>query len=166
MAWTYSGDPSTSDRDAVRFYVQDTDPDFQLIADEEIDFLIDKWDPQVPDTALFVAALAAEALAARFAREVSVSADGVSVQIGDLQTRYNDLAMRLRDQYKASLKAGAPDYSGYLFDMSWDPSIKPLVFGVGFMDNYLVGKQDYGDYDPGESPLWNNEAPETTWRSS
>jgi hypothetical protein len=166
VAWTYTGDPATSDRDAVRFYVQDTDPDFQLISDEEIDFLLTKWDPQVPDTPLFVAALAAEALAARFAREVSVSADGVSVQVGDLQARYNDLAVKLRDQYKASLNAGAPDYSAFLFDQSWDPTIKPLVFGVGFMDNYEAGKQDYGDYDPGESPLYNNEAPETTWRSS
>lgn len=166
MAWTYSGDPSTSDRDAVRFYVQDTDPDFQLISDEEIDFLLTKWDPQVPETALYVSALASEALAARFAREVSVSADGVSVQIGDLQARYTDLAMRLRDQYKATLKSAAPDYSAYLFDMAWDPTIRPLVFGVGFMDNYLAGKQDYGDYDPGESPLYSNEAPESTWRST
>lgn len=163
MAWTYSGDPSASDKDAVRFYIQDTDVTFQLINDEEITFLLDKWDPQVPDTPLFVAALAAEALAARFAREVSVSADGVSVQIGDLQSRYNELAVKLRDQYKASLQAGAPDYSAYLLDMSWDPSIKPLVFGVGFMDNYEVGKQDYGDYDPGESPLYGTEAPVTTW---
>ncbi len=38
MAWSYSGDPSDSDRDAVRWLVQDVNTDNQLATDEEIDF--------------------------------------------------------------------------------------------------------------------------------
>ena len=36
MAWTYSGDPNTSTKDAIRFLTGDTDPDDELISDEEI----------------------------------------------------------------------------------------------------------------------------------
>lgn len=40
MSWSYSGDPSTSPKDAVRFYLQDTDPDDPIMTDEDILFLL------------------------------------------------------------------------------------------------------------------------------
>lgn len=36
MTWTYSGDPSSSARDAIRFLTGDTDTTDQLLTDEEI----------------------------------------------------------------------------------------------------------------------------------
>ena len=39
MSATYSGDPSSNDKDAVRFLIKDTGPAFD-IQDEEIDFLL------------------------------------------------------------------------------------------------------------------------------
>jgi hypothetical protein len=36
LTWTYSGDPSASNRDKVRFLVHDTDTTRQLITDEEV----------------------------------------------------------------------------------------------------------------------------------
>ena len=36
MAWTYSGDPSSSARDAIRFLVGDTDTNDQLVTNEAI----------------------------------------------------------------------------------------------------------------------------------
>ena len=36
MTWTYSGDPATNARDAIRFLTGDTDTNDQLINDEEI----------------------------------------------------------------------------------------------------------------------------------
>ena len=33
MAWSYSGDPASSDKDAVRFWVQDTDSAVPLLSD-------------------------------------------------------------------------------------------------------------------------------------
>ena len=40
MSWSYSGDPSTSPKDTVRFYLQDTDPDDPIMTDEDILFLL------------------------------------------------------------------------------------------------------------------------------
>lgn len=150
MTWSWSGDPATSELDEVRFYVQDTDETFPLISDEEISFLLDRYMPQFGHT-LAVAAMVCEVLAAKFARQVDVSADGVSVSMGQLQQRYNDLAVSLRDQYKV---VGAANLATSLDAMFADISVfevEPLVFGVGFMDNFRVGQQDYGYYHPGQS---------------
>jgi len=38
--WTYSGDPSDSEKNAVRFLLQDTNESRPLVQDEEIDWLI------------------------------------------------------------------------------------------------------------------------------
>jgi hypothetical protein len=149
MTWSYSGDPASSDRDAIRFYIGDTDTTLQLLQDEDIDFLILKWMP-VYNSDLLTAAAAAEIVANHFAREVSVSADGVSVGSNELQQKYNDLAMNLRDMYKIE-QVGTPILPG-IWDFTWDDSLKPLRFGVGFTDNYMAGRQDYGDYDPGGFP--------------
>ena len=152
MSWTWSGNPANSDLDAVRFWVQDTDTTFQLISDEEINFLLTTYMPRFGST-VAVAAITAEVIAARFAREVDVSADGVSVRVGDLHKRYNELAESLRAQYRSN----EGDLSASLDDMFSDVSvgaIEPLVFGVGFMDNYRVGQQDYGYFSPGTAPWY------------
>jgi len=143
MSWTYSGDPGASDLDQVRFYVQDTDDTRQLLTDEEIGFLLVEW-AEAKDSPLYVAAVCAEAIAAKFVGEVDVAADGVSVGQGSLFDRYNTLAGSLRDQYKARYESQGPDLSD-LTSTEHDPSINPLVFGVGFQDNFYAGKQDYGD---------------------
>lgn len=150
MSWSYSGNPAASDRDAVRFYVGDTDTDRQIISNEEIDFLLATWMPKY-ESVLLTAAQACEVIAGKYAREVSVSADGVSVAASELQTKFNLLAESLRDQYKIE-QAGSPIVTGAMHDLTPDPTIEPLRFGVGFMDNARVGRQDYGDYDPGQSP--------------
>lgn len=156
MTWTYSGDPGASQLDELRFWVQDTDLAVQLLTDEECRYLLAKWFP-VTDSIVFTAAVACEVVSAKFAGEVSVSADGVSVSTSELQEKYLRLAARLREQYKSDLSSSAtPIVSGVMWDTEWDSSIKPLVFGVGSMDNYEVGRQDYGNYDPG-SPTWLDE---------
>lgn len=155
--WSYSGNPATSHRDAVRFYIGDIDPSLQLLQDEDIDFLLDKWMP-VYGSDLLVAAGAAEIVANHFAREVSVSADGVSVSSNELQQKFNMLAENLRDMYKVE-QIGTPILPG-LWDLSWDYTIKPLRFGIGFTDNYEAGRQDYGDYDPSGYPnQWTSDGP-------
>jgi hypothetical protein len=83
-------------------------------------------------------------LAARYAGLVNVSGDGTSVDQDALQRKYNDLAASLRDQYKALYGMSGPLLSDML-DQSYDPTIAPLVFGVGMMDNAWAGRQDYGD---------------------
>ena len=153
MSWSYSGDPASSDKDAVRFWVQDTDQSVPLLSDEEIDYLLSMWTPQY-GSVIFVAAMAAEVIAAKYTGEVSVAADGVSVQVGDLSARFQLLAQRLRAQYKNESAGAEPFLTGVMWDEVRDASIKPLIFGVGFMDNYEVGKADYGDYSPNNVPDW------------
>lgn len=43
MAWTYSGDPETNEKDMYRFYVGDTDEDDPILQDEEIEFIISEY---------------------------------------------------------------------------------------------------------------------------
>jgi len=40
MSWTYSGDPSSSDKDKIRFLIGDTDEFEPIMQDEEINYLI------------------------------------------------------------------------------------------------------------------------------
>jgi hypothetical protein len=143
MTWTYSGDPSESDLDAIRFYVQDTDTADQLITDEEIEFLIAQWTP-VYGNNLMVASMVAEAIAAKFTREVAYSADGVSVGVQDLQDKYNNLALSLRDQYKQYDIGSGPVVGGILYAEAHDPTIKPTLWSVGMHDNARAGNQETG----------------------
>lgn len=142
MTWSYSGDPSTSDLDAVRFHLQDTNTDDQLMQDEEIQFVIDQWSG-VKGSNVWAASVCAEKLAGKFAREVAVSADGVSVAVQELQAKYEQMALRLRTEHKEFYgTAGSPDAGGTIFDEWFDPTIKPLAFGRGMHDNMRVGQQD------------------------
>jgi hypothetical protein len=150
MSWSYSGDPSASDLDQCRFWLQDVDTTYQLMQDEELNWLIAQSDP-MQAAPLYAASVAAEVLANRYAKEVSVSADGVSVALGELQDKFNKLAENLRGQWHEIVAAlGDYDFAGIVMDVnSWDETIMPLVFGIGFMDNYEAGQQDYGYYSPG-----------------
>jgi len=160
MAWSYSGDPSSTQLDELRFWIQDTDPSNPLMDDEGLLYLLGVWMPKT-NSVLYAAAITAELLASKFARLVSVSADGVSVQMSELQSRYTALAARLREQYKADgALTSAPYLSGVMWDETRDVSIKPLRFGVGMTDNYEAGRQDYGDYDPGNDPAYRSEVGE------
>lgn len=142
MTWSYSGDPSTSDLDAVRFHLQDVDTADQLMTDEELQFVLDQWDG-VKGSPIWAASVCADRLAAKFAREVMVSADGVSVSIEALQEKYATLAAQLRSEHKEFYgSAGGPLFGGTIFDDFADPSIKPLSFGVGMHDNPEAGPQN------------------------
>jgi hypothetical protein len=160
--WSYSGDPSASDRDQVRFYSQDVIEARPLLQDEELDFLLSQWADAV-GSSLYVAAVACEVIAGKFAASVNVSADGMNVDQGSLQQKYNDLAASLRDQYKALYQYDPPDLTSVL-DQSTDWSILPLTFGVGFQDNNRAGLQDYGSARGlGKSGPYFVEYPEELW---
>ena len=141
--FSYSGDPEFSSKDKVRFYLQDTDPDDPLLSDQEINHLLTKWMP-VWDSEVYIAAIGAEVISGRFAREVSVSADGVNIGVQELQQKYNELALSLRDMYKNENIAGGPDAGGMLWDDQFDPSLSPLSFWKGMHDNVRAGQQDFG----------------------
>ena len=147
--FTYSGDPSYSQKDGVRFWVQDTDKTDPLLSDAEIQFVINNWYGQY-NSLIYCAAVCAEIIAGRFAREISYSADGVSIGTQELQDKYNALASSLRDMFKNEWQVidGAPDVGGIMWPTEFDPNIAPTSFWKGMNDNRRAGRQDYGGYLP------------------
>jgi hypothetical protein len=86
-AFSYSGDPSSSPRDEVRFLTGDTIPDEPLLSDAEVDALL----------AVFVSPLAAAAEAARRiaalkSRLADKSVDGLSISYSQQSAAYHRLA--------------------------------------------------------------------------
>lgn len=147
-SFTYSGDPSTSPRDEVRFMLQDTDPAMPLLSDAEIAWLLDQWMPRY-DSTIYVAAAGADVIARKFAGVVSVTADGVTVNTADLSQRYQALAAQLRAEYANAQIGGEVDISNLMLDYQPDLSIRPLNFGLGMHDNPEAGQQDFGGEWPG-----------------
>lgn len=91
--WTYTGDPQNSDRDAVRFYIQDTDSANPQIYDAEIDMLLAQF-----GSPLYAAAQAARSLGAKYARKVSKRVGDLSINYGDIAKNYSSLADELQQQ--------------------------------------------------------------------
>ncbi len=144
MTWSYSGNPASSSLDAVRFLIRDTDTTNQLLANEDIAYWSSRCDPVFGDD-LMSAAFCAENIAARYAGEVSISADGVSISGDQLQTKYAALASSLRMQYRY-LKGvgGGPIAGGIDINSTPEPGVKSPSFGIGLDDNDRAGPSNYG----------------------
>lgn len=131
MSWTYSGNPSKSDRDAVRFWIGDTDENSQQLADEEIDYLLAQ-----ESTAKGAAAEAAYALAAKYARLVTQSVGDLSISYGERQQHYRDLAARLSTD---DLRGIVPYAGGIEVSdretREADTTLTEPAFKMGLMDN-------------------------------
>lgn len=143
MTATYAT-PDASDKDAVRFLLGDTNMDRPLVTDEEINWIVGKWKP-VYETVEFVAAVVADTIAARFAREANFSADGVSVSLANVANQFRELAASLRSQHKSLLAGGQPDVGGITPGEQTAQDIEPFDFGTGMHDNPEVGRQNYGN---------------------
>lgn len=142
MAATYTS-PDSSNKDAVRFLTGDTDVDNALLQDGEIDYIITHW-TDTQSTVEYYASVAADTIAAKFAREANFSADGVSVGLGNVAMQYRDLAANLREQHKNLLVGGSPDVGGITPGEQTDPDIAPFIFGTDMHDNPEAGRQNYG----------------------
>lgn len=153
--WHYSGDPSSTPLDEVRFWCQDTDPAVRWLSDTEITFVTTVWigtfDPEAGwqggpyDHPLMAAHACALRIAAKVAGWSTVDADGVEVDLSGLQARYEELARQLKNEYEQLTETSADiDYTNLLFGATLDPSIAPLDFGIGMHDNPAAGRQEYG----------------------
>ena len=141
---SYTGDPATSLHDAVRFWAQDADPDFWFLTDSEIDYITEFVSDTTNSDPMWIASVVAISIAAKVTREVSISADGVSIDTASLQQRFLTLAQTLRDAYDEThgdMELPTPALSGH----NPDPRVPPLLFGIGNSDNFDAGRQDYGD---------------------
>lgn len=105
MSWSYSGNPSSSNLDKVRFLIGDTDTTDQQLSDEEItSMLADNSDNP------YAAAIAcAEGLVSKFSRKVQKSVGDLSISYGETANNYRTLLGDLRR--KASIQLCTP-YAG------------------------------------------------------
>jgi len=115
VTWAYSGDPSSSTKDAVRFLIGDTDEDDPLVQDEEIKWFTDNWSDHY-----MAAAAICDSLAGKFAREVNVSADGISYSGNQIAQNFTQLAQQLRQMSGMDRKHGVP----YVGGISWKERAK------------------------------------------
>ena len=104
--WTYSGNPASSPRDAVRYRIGDTDPDGPLLTDESLDFELQEAGGSVRAAA----AEACRAIAAKFARDIDKSDEGTALKLSQRRVGYLDLAAKLdaAPAPPAAPTAGAP----------------------------------------------------------
>jgi len=110
-AWSYSGDPASSDKDAIRYLVGDTSSTDPLVFDPEIAFALAERGSRYG-----AAALICRQLAARFAREASTSD-------GKMSTGLN--------QKSSAFSARAKEYEAQASEKS------ALVFVAGLPSGYL-----------------------------
>lgn len=137
MAATYSGDPSSSDSDKVRFLLGDTNTSEAKLTDGEINFLLDEWyDPYL------AAAEGAQQLSATAASWMSYTVDGTNLTMDQMQAKYSLLADQLRAQYRRlhraapwNAQANRGEYEAY----ELDESIQPALFKLGQHDDLDSG---------------------------
>lgn len=102
MTWTYSCDPTSSDKDAVRWKVGDTDPDDQLVPDEAIEYELAQFSGDA--RAVIKAAInVAKAIAAKFARQSTYRIG----QVSETLSRKSEAYERLVDELTTELKTSA-----------------------------------------------------------
>lgn len=145
MTFTYD-DPLSSPISAIRFLVGDTDSTESFLTDEEIAFLISLWGPLSGGKPYLIASYAAEAIAAKLAREVSYSSDSQSLSLSELMQKFLSLAEQMRYSHKELMTAGGGIYIGGLNPGEGrDPSVASPAFGTQMQDIPGAGPQDYGD---------------------
>lgn len=130
---TYSGDPSISERDAVRFWINDTDVDNAQIMDAEIDYTIGIF-----PNPMLAAAQCARNLQAKYARKPNKRVGDLQISWGDIAKAYATLAADLEARGNTF---GLQPYSG---GISWadrfrvssnTDRVKPPFRGQGQFDN-------------------------------
>lgn len=94
MAGTYSGDPSNSPADRVRFFLGDTNPADMLLSDGEIAYLL----AQSSGDAMRAAIAGCYAILARLSPNVDETVGSVSVTISQRRANYSSLLATLNSQ--------------------------------------------------------------------
>ena len=136
MPFTYSGDPSTSMRDAVRFLLNDTDSTDVLLTDAEISYLIAEW-----VNVYAICRAGAETLASKFIRLAESSSKGVgdinvSESYQNKASQYRDLAMSFHERQMRK-SPPAPWANADALKSTTDRTVEtyPTDFHVGMDDN-------------------------------
>lgn len=97
MAWTYSGNPASSNLDLVRFLIQDTDSTDQLLSNEEINYVLSVYGDPYLAAISCVTALIAQA--SRVTEESKKVGDlSLTVKSGARVTQWEALLKHLKQE--------------------------------------------------------------------
>jgi len=127
VTWTYT-DPSSSDRDAIRFLIGDTDVNDQQLSNEELDFCLSEG-----GSVKGAAREACEALIAKYTRLVNQSTGSINISYGDRLAHYQQLLVTLRGKMRAVPWAGGSSIADKTAREE-DEDRPKSVFTVGGMD--------------------------------
>ena len=129
MSWGYNPTLPTA-RDWVRWRIGDTDSTDPLLTDEEIDAAV-----ALEGNRYLAAALSAESIAAKFAREADKRVGPLAISASQKAQTYTKLAKRLRTEIATRV---APYAGGISQDdirtVESDTDRVPADFAVGFQD--------------------------------
>jgi hypothetical protein len=103
MSFTYSGSPSSSNKDFVRFIIGDTDEDDQKLQDEEINGAVSVWGNKFK-----AAAECCRAIAAKAARKVSSAVGDLRAELQQEHQHYLGLA----EYYDSKIAVRVKPYAG------------------------------------------------------
>ena len=107
MAFTYGGDPGADTKDEIRFLVGDTGPVAFILADEEYVYLLTQF-----DSALAAAAAAADAICAKFAKQIDESTGDLARKCSQKAKAFSALADKLRKQASSPLTSVPIPFAG------------------------------------------------------
>jgi|APGre2960657373_1045057.scaffolds.fasta_scaffold77678_2 hypothetical protein len=136
MAFTYV-DPSSGDRDKVRFLVQDTDSADYHLEDAEITYLVSTWG-NVYDAAI----AAAEIISGQYAHKTNYSRSigdlSISESYGASAQEFRALASRLKDQ-RDRLRVPIPKINAQSIVATGEKTVQTYKsdFSTGLMDNTI-----------------------------
>jgi hypothetical protein len=113
MSWSYSGDPTSSPKDEVRFLVGDTNTLDQQLQDAEIMYALTLVYPPptpIPPNGNYIpAAYCCDALMSKYARMIDKGVGDLRISYSNRIKQYQELAARLR--MRATL-AHVPMFAG------------------------------------------------------
>jgi hypothetical protein len=128
----------TTDRDAVRLLIGDTDTDDELFQDDEIAFFL----AERADDVYLAAADACDAAARKFARAYDFTTDGQSFHRSQMSKAYLALAKDLRLRAAGGLTTLVPTrVDGYSDDVAAD-EVQTATRPAGRRGYYRVGLPD------------------------
>jgi hypothetical protein len=140
--WTYTANPAVSEKDQVRFLLQDTDENRQLMQDEEINWLLDQF-----ANPLYAAAEGASVIAARFAALPDRRIGGMSITYSTNAQYYREVAKSLR--HRAQRVSPGYPYAGGVTQTdrdNWlqDSELVPPYIILGVHDGPFVTEGFWG----------------------
>ena len=135
MAWTYSGNPGSSDLDHIRFLIQDTDTTDQLFSNEELTYLFNSYGDAYSAAIAAVTTLIAKG--SRVQEESKTVGDlSLSVKSGARVTQWETLLKSLKaERFRLSPAAPVINANAIVPTVERVEEDESTDFVIGKMDN-------------------------------